>query len=321
MKIGLFTDSLQDLSFTSALDWIAAQGIEAVEIGTGNFSPAPHCDVDKLLNDETARADFKAAIESRDLTLSALNCNGNLLDPHPARRAKSQDTFFKTVEAANQLGLDTVVTMSGCPGDPTGGTYPNWVTCTWQREFVELGERQWAEQVEPFWKKAGKFAADHGVKVAIEMHPGQSVYNTRSLLHLREIVGPHLGANLDPSHLFWQGMDPLVVVRALGHSGAFHVHAKDTMIDPQEMALNGGLDTRPPVGSMVGQRSWAFRTVGFGHAEAWWRDFVSTLRLMGYDGALSIEHEDRLMSSREGIAKSVQFLKPIVPKTAGEAWS
>ena len=145
MKIGLFTDSLQDLPFTEALDWVAAHGIEAVEIGTGNFSNAPHCDVNKLLQDPKARAEFKAAVESRGLTLSALNCNGNLLDPHPERRRKSQDTFYKTVEAAGQLGLDTIVTMSGCPGDPTGGAYPNWVTCTWQREFVELGERQWAE--------------------------------------------------------------------------------------------------------------------------------------------------------------------------------
>ena len=318
MKIGLFTDSLQDLSFADALDWIAAQGLEAVEIGAGNFSPAPHCAVDKLLSGENARAEFKAAIESRGLTLSALNCNGNLLDPHPERRRKAQDTFYKTVEAAGKLGLDTIVTMSGCPGDPTGGTYPNWVTCTWQREFVELGERQWAEEIEPFWKQAGKFAADHGVKVAIEMHPGQSVYNTRTLLRLREIAGPGLGANLDPSHLFWQGMDPLVVARALGQNGVFHVHAKDTKIDPQEMALNGGLDTRPT--SLVGQRAWAFRTVGYGHGEAWWRDFVSTLRLMGYDGVLSIEHEDRLMGSREGIVKSVEFLKPLVLKTPAEAW-
>ncbi len=318
MKIGLFTDSLQELSFADALDWVTAQGIEAVEIGTGNFSNAPHCDVDKLLTDANARAEFKAALESRRLTLSALNCNGNLLDPHPERRKKSQDTFYKTVEAARKLGLDTLVTMGGCPGDPTGGTYPNWVTCTWQREFVELGERQWAEEIEPFWKKAGAFAADHGVKVAIEMHPGQSVYNTRTLLRLREIVGPHLGANLDPSHLFWQGMDPLIVVRALGMNGVFHVHAKDTKIDPQEMALNGGLDTRPT--SMVARRAWAFRTVGYGHGEEWWRDFVSTLRLMGYDGVLSIEHEDRLMGSREGILKSVEFLKPIVLQTTAEAW-
>jgi sugar phosphate isomerase/epimerase len=318
VKIGLYTDSLQDMSFEEALDWVAAQGIDAVEIGTGNFSPARHCDLGRLVSDDAAADAFVAAVAARGLVVSALNCNGNLLDPHPARRERAQRTFYDTVRAARRLGIDTVVTMSGCPGDPTGGEYPNWVTCTWQAEFVELGERQWAEVIEPFWRAAGQFASDHGVKVAIEMHPGQTVYNTRSLLRLREVAGPSLGANLDPSHLFWQGMDPLVVVRALGRNFVFHVHAKDTRIDPQETALNGSLDTRPT--SHVGERAWAFRTVGYGHDEGWWRDFISMLRLMGYDGTLSIEHEDRLMGSREGIEKSVAFLTPLVLRTEAEGW-
>ena len=318
MKIGLYTDSLQDLTLNDALDWIAAQGIEAIELGTGNFSTAPHCDVDSLVADASAVTRLKDSLAARGLSLSALNCNGNLLDPHPTRGAAAQATFFKTVEAAQRLGLDTVVTMSGCPGDPTGGEFPNWVTCTWQAEFVTLSERQWSEVIAPFWQRAGQFAAEHGVKIAIEMHPGQSVYNTRGLLRLREIAGANLGANLDPSHLFWQGMDPLVVVRALGPGVVFHVHAKDTRLDPQEMALNGGLDLRPT--SEVAARAWAFRTVGYGHDAGWWRDFMSELRRQGYDGTLSIEHEDRLMGSREGILKSVEFLRPLVLKTPAEHW-
>ncbi|MHB8630167.1 MAG: sugar phosphate isomerase/epimerase family protein [Aggregatilineales bacterium] len=318
MKIGLYTDSLQDLSLEAALDWIAAQEIESVEIGTGNFSPAPHCDLEMLLRDADAQVKFKVAIESRGLILSALNCNGNLLDPHPARGKQSQDTFYRTIELASKLGLDKVVTMSGCPGDLSGGTYPNWITCNWQQEFIELHKRQWAEVIEPFWKQAGSFAADHGVKVAIEMRPGQAVYNTRTLLRLRDIAGPYLGANLDPSHLFYQGMDPFVVIKALGKGGIFHVHAKDTRLDPQEMALNGGLDTQPM--AMTDVRAWVYRTVGYGHGESWWRDFVSVLRQVGYDGVLSIEHEDRLMGSREGIVKSVEFLKPLVLKTVAEDW-
>ena len=318
MKIGLYTDSLQDLSFGDALDWVAGNGIEAVEFGTGNFSSAPHIDVNQILDTPGAAEAFMGAVADRGLTVSALNCNGNLLDPHPARRQRAQETYYQTLRAAQKLGIDTVVTMSGCPGDPTGGEYPNWVTCTWQAEFVALGERQWDEIIAPFWQAAGQAAADHGVRVAIEMHPGQTVYNTRSLLRLREIAGPSLAANLDPSHLFWQGMDPLVVVRALGPGGVFHVHAKDTRIDPQEMALNGGLDTRPT--STTGSRAWAFRTVGYGHDEGWWRDFISVLRGMGYDGTLSIEHEDRLMGSREGILKSVAFLQPLVLKTTAESW-
>jgi sugar phosphate isomerase/epimerase len=309
---------LQDLTFEAALDWVAAQGIEAVEIGTGNFSTGPHCNLESLVNDAEAASRFKDALAARGLHLSALNCNGNLLDPHPARQQSAQATFYKTVEAARRLGLDTIVTMSGCPGDPTGGEYPNWVTCTWQREFVDLAERQWEEAIIPFWREAGRFAADHGIQVAIEMHPGQSVYNPRGLLRLRETAGPCLGANLDPSHLFWQGMDPLVVVRALGPGGVFHVHAKDTRLDPQEMALNGVLDLRATGAEKP--RAWAFRTVGYGHDAGWWRDFVSELRRQGYDGVLSIEHEDRLMGSREGIVKSVEFLRPLVLTTTAEHW-
>lgn len=316
MKTGLYTDSLADLTFAAALDWIAAQGIEAVEIGTGNFSRAPHCDLARLLSDAEARTEFTDAIKSRGLTLSALDCNGNLLDPHPERGEKARDTYYKTVQAASLLGVDTVITMSGCPGDPSGTPYPNWVTHNWQPEFVQLHNWQWNEVARPFWEKAGRYAADHGVKIAIEMHPGQMVYNTDGLLRLREIAGPSLGANFDPSHLFYQGMDPLLVIRALGPGFVFHVHAKDTRIDPHETALNGVIDMREM--PRVAERAWAYRTLGFGHSELWWREFVSALRAVGYDGVLSIEHEDSLMSAREGIVKSVEFLKPIVLRTMPE---
>lgn len=316
MKIGLFTDSLRELSFEAALDWAASAGVEAVEIGTGNFSQAPHCDVDALIEDPGARKRFMEALSKRGLGLSALNCNGNLLDPHPDRRAQAQEIYHKTLRAASLLGIDTIVTMSGCPGDLQGGTYPNWVTCTWQREYVELVERQWREEITPFWEGAAAQAREQGVRVAIEMHPGQAVYNTRTLQRLRQIGGPGtIGANLDPSHLFFQGMEPSVVIRALGYGAVFHVHAKDTRIDPQEMALNGGLDTRPM--SRPGVRSWEYVTLGFGHDELFWRNFVSTLRVNGYDGALSIEHEDLLMSPKEGIQKSVALLKGLIPRTTG----
>lgn len=316
MKIGLFSDSLGEMSFETMLDWLVSEGIEVVEIGTGNFSPSPHCDLDRLVDDEDFRNAFSGSIKTRGLQLSALNCNGNVLDPHPDRQALAQSVFRKTIIGASKLGIDTVVTMSGCPGDLDGGTYPNWITCTWQTEYIELLERQWGEVVEPFWREAGQFAADHGVRIAVELHPGQVVYNTYTFLRLREIVGYNLGVNLDPSHLFVQGMDPLVVIRSLGKNLVFHVHAKDTRLDPQEMALNGGLDTRSM--EFAGLRAWDYRTVGFGHDARWWRDFVSVLRIWGYNGALSIEHEDRLMGAHEGIRKSVDFLKPIILRTSPE---
>jgi len=316
MKIGLFSDSLGEMSFETMLDWVVSEGIEAVEIGTGNFSPSPHCDLNKLVDDEDYRTAFYGSIISRGLELTVLNCNGNLLDPHPDRQALAQSVFRKTIVAASKLEIDTVVTMSGCPGDLHGGSYPNWITCTWQAEYIELLKRQWDEVVEPFWREAGQFAADHGVRIAIEIHPGQVVYNTYTFQRLREIVGQNLGVNLDPSQLFFQGMDPLVVIRSLGKNLVFHVHAKDTRIDPQETALNGALDTRTM--EIPGIRAWDYRTVGFGHDASWWRDFVSVLQVFGYEGVLSIEHEDRLMGAHEGIRKSVDFLKPIILRTPPE---
>lgn len=314
MKIGLFTDSLGDRSFEAALDWAAAAGVEAVEIGTGNFSRAPHCDLGSLLTSSDARREFLGAIESRGLVLSALNCNGNPLDPHPERRSRSQQVLNDTLVAAAELGLSTIVTMSGCPGDLGGGVYPNWVTCMWQPEYVELLERQWEEEVQPYWEATAKQARKLEVRIAIEMHPGQVAHNTRTLQRLRSIGGTEvIGANLDPSHLFFQNMLPEVVVQALGEGAVFHVHAKDTRIQPLEMALNGSLDTRPML--TPGERSWEYVTLGYGHDEMFWRNFLSTLRVMDYDGVLSIEHEDRLMSPEEGIQKSVKLLQDVMPRT------
>lgn len=316
MKIGLFTDGLPDLDFHAALDWVAEREIEVVEISTGGFSNTPHCNRKEMLGSADARSAWMDAIASRGLVLSALNCNGNLLDPHPERRNVMQECVRETIELAGLLGLETVVTMSGCPGDPGGGIYPNWVTHPWQPEFLDLLNWQWDEVVTPYWKELGALAKDKGVKIAIEMHPGQVVYNTHTLLRLREIVGPHLGANFDPSHLFYQGMDPSRVVRHLGKNFVFHVHAKDTFVDVYETTLNGGLDMRPM--ENVNERSWAYRTLGFGHDELWWRQFLTALREVGYDGSLSIEHEDPVMSAKEGIDKSVEFLRPLVPRTQPE---
>ena len=245
MKIGLFTDGLPDLSFTAALDWVVEQGIEAVEIATGGFSKASHCDADLLLADAGARSEFKAAVDSRGLVVSALNCNGNPVDPHPERGKKHGQDLFKCIELAHKLELDTVVAMSGCPGDPSGTPYPNWVAHSFQQDFLDLLKWQWDEVLTPFWEKAGQYASDHGVRVAIEMHPGQSVFSTPGLLRLREIAGPSVGANLDPSHLFYQGMEPSWVVQNLGPDFVFHVHAKDTRIDRHKMALSGGIDLTP----------------------------------------------------------------------------
>jgi sugar phosphate isomerase/epimerase len=304
MNIGLFTDGLRDLAFDAMLDWCAAHGIETVEIGTGNFSDAPHCNLARLLESDAARADFLGAIARRGLRLSALNCSGNLLDPDPERRSKSQRVFRDSVRLAQKLGLDTVVTMSGCPGEPgEPGRYPNWVTCTWQPEFQPLIEWQWKEAVEPFWYETALFVAHYGVRLALEMHPGQAVYNPRTLLRLREVSGGNVGTNRAPSHLFWQGMDPLHVIGALGEA-IFHVHAKDCWIDPDEMRLNGGLETR-----VSGTRAWEHCLPGKGHDENFWRELVAALQQVGYAGSLSIEYAGPRAEAPAGIVEAAALLR------------
>ncbi len=207
------------------------------------------------------------------------------------------------------MEVGVVNLFSGCPGDSETGKFPNWVTCAWPPEYLQVLEWQWNEKVIPYWQEAGPFAANAGVKLAFEMHPGFVVYNPETLLRLREAVGPVVGANYDPSHLFWQGIDPVASIHYL--TGAIHhFHAKDTYMDQRNIAINGVLDTKPY--SKLPQRSWTFRTVGYGHDQFTWRSIVSALRLSGYDYVMSIEHEDPLASIDEGLGKAVSFLKDVL---------
>ncbi|PIW31923.1 MAG: xylose isomerase, partial [bacterium (Candidatus Ratteibacteria) CG15_BIG_FIL_POST_REV_8_21_14_020_41_12] len=253
---------------------------------------------------------LKEAVGKRGLEISALSCHGNPLHPDKRIATTHQEVQHQTILLAEKLGVPRIITFSGCPGDCENSKYPNWVTCPWPDDYSKVLSWQWKEKVIPYWRKEAEFARNHGVRqIALEMHPGFVVYNTETLLKLREAAGEEIGANFDPSHLFWQGIDPIAAVRKLGKS-IFHVHAKDTKIDSINTCLNGVLDTKPYSDEI--NRSWIFRTVGYGHTYPFWKDFVSTLRIIGYDGVLSIEHEDSLMSANEGFQKALKFLKEII---------
>ncbi|MCX6375447.1 MAG: sugar phosphate isomerase/epimerase, partial [Armatimonadetes bacterium] len=279
------------MPFEKALDYVAKVGAEAVEIGTGNWPGTAHCDTDKLLASDEARKKFLKAVESRGLVISALSCHGNPLHPDKKIAKSNHDVHRKTVELAQKLGIERVINFSGCPGDSPNAKSPNWVTCPWPPDFSEIVKWQWEDVVIPYWKKEAKFAKDHGVKVCFEMHPGFVVYNPETLLKLRNACGDALGCNFDPSHLFWQGIDPVYAIRKLGDA-IYHVHAKDCKIDPINTLTNGVLDTKNYTDEI--NRSWIFRTVGYGHDYQIWEDIVSNLRMVGYDWVLSIEHEDSL---------------------------
>ena len=318
MNLGVFTVLMQDQPLERVLDRLQTLGVEAVELGTGAYPGNAHCDAQALLADESARRAFVKKIDERGMVISALSCHGNPLHPDESIAREHHAVFERTVELAAALGVGQVVTFSGCPGADAHSTMPAWIVAPWPPEFAQALAWQWAERVEPYWEQAAAIAGGKGVRVAIEMHPNFVAYNPETLLRLRAIAPDVIGCNFDPSHMYWQGIDPCAAIREL-RGCIYHVHAKDCRINPINTAVHGVLDAKSYTAEL--ERSWIFRTVGYGHGELEWRDIVSTLRMTGYDHVLSIEHEDSLMSSAEGLAKAVAFLKPIlISQPAGTAY-
>lgn len=310
MKIGVFTPLFFHLSVDEALDMLAELGVGMVEIATGNYPGNAHCDIDELLANDKKLKEYQKKFEEKGIQVSGLSCHGNPLHPDAEFAKSNHVTWRKTVQLAEKLGVEVVNCLSGCPGDSEQAKYPNWVTCSWPPDYLEILDWQWNEKAIPYWRGEADFARSHGVnKVAIEMHPGMIVYNPETLLRLREAAGEVIGANFDPSHLFWQGIDPAAAIRKLA-GAIFHVHAKDTHIDPLLCSQNGVLETKHQ--GQIAQRSWNFRTVGYGHGLSIWKSIVSALRTAGYDYVLSIEHEDLLASPNEGLQKAVEFLRLVV---------
>ncbi len=311
MRVGVFTVLWQNLPFEAALDKAVSFGLQAVEIGSGGYPGSHHCPVDELLESADKRARYLKAIESRGLILSALSCHYEPLHPNKQLARDSDEIFRKSVRLAQMMGVPVVNVLSSCPAGSPTDTQPNWVTCPWPNHFGDILKYQWDEVGIPYWKGAAKFAQEHGVKIGVEMHPGQLIYNVETLLRMRDACGEALACNFDPSHLFWNGVDVIAAIRKLGNS-IVHVHGKDCMVDSQNVAVNGCNDHKPY--SQISQRAWTFRSIGYGHDEKLWKDIVSALRLVGYDYVISIEHEDPMMSNDEGLAKGAALLNNVMIK-------
>ncbi len=280
MKLGVLTVLFQDRPLEVALATLQKLGVQAVELGVGGYPGSAHCDPAKLLHNSAAIKAYKQKIADHGMIISALSVHGNPLHPNQEVALSYDRSYRDAVTLASEMEVPVVNLFSGCPGDSDGSKYPNWVTCAWPPDFEEILRWQWDEKVIPYWQEAGAFAQKAGVKLAFEMHPGFVVYNPETLLKLRQAVGPVIGANYDPSHLFWQGIDAVASIHYL--TGAIHhFHAKDTYIDARNTAVNGVLDTKPY--SRLPERSWTFRTVGYGHDQYTWRSIVSALRISGYD--------------------------------------
>lgn len=314
MKIGMVTDSLGHLQFEDMLKVAAGLGIAGLEFNAANWTSAPHLNLKEMLKSSAAQRAFMASLSAHGLAIMALNANGNQL--HPTDGERQSAGVYDSIRLAGAFGLDTVVLMSGLPEGAKGDSMPNWVVASWPPETQTMLKYQWEDRLLPYWVKLAEHAKEHGItKLAVELHGSQLVYNVPTLLRLRKEIGPIVGANLDPSHLMWMGADPLAAVDALGEA-IHHIHAKDTFINKPVCATTSRLEN----GSLmdIPARAWSYITLGYGNGETWWRDFCYRLRMAGYDGWLSIEHEDVMLAREEGVRKSVELLKVVMPAAAAD---
>ncbi|HIU48164.1 MAG TPA: sugar phosphate isomerase/epimerase [Candidatus Avimonoglobus intestinipullorum] len=319
MKLGVMSPVLNQMGLEEALAYLSSLGVDCLEIGAGGYPGKAHLDPKDYLDNPAKVEELKGLLKKYNIEIAAVSCHGNPIHPNKEIAARYHNEFVDAMKIAVMLGVDTIIGFSGCPGDCENSKNPNWVTCAWPEDYLEILDWQWNQVLIPYWKETAKLAKEIGIKrIAFELHPGFCVYNPSTLLRLREAVGDIIGANLDPSHLFWQGIDPCEAIKYL-QGAIYHFHAKDTKIDAANTAKIGVLDTQS-YGDIL-NRSWVFRTVGYGHSAEVWNNIISTLKATGYDGVISIEHEDGLMSPKEGLEKAIKFLKDvIIYETAGEMW-
>lgn len=312
MKRGAMVGCYTNSTFEQALASLAQAGAQVVELSTWGRQVADGFGLDELLASAPKRRELTDRLTGYGLTASSISCHGNALHPQQQVREQQQALFRDTVRLAALLGIDTVVDFSGCPGDGPDARYPNWVTCAWPDDYAQILTWQWSEQILPYWMQTAAFLDGEGVRVAIEMHPGMAVYNPRDLMRLREAAGTAVGANLDPSHLFWQQIDVIGAIRFLGEA-IYHVHMKDSQVRTHLSASVGVLDTTPF--RQWEDRGWLYRTLGHGHGRDFWAQFITTLKEVGYTGPLSVEHEDVLIGVEDGMRQALALIEVVAPTT------
>jgi sugar phosphate isomerase/epimerase len=307
MKVGALSAAWSAQPLEKVLSFFAESGLDTIEIGTGGYPGNAHCNPFELKGNKKKRDDFMAMINDYGLEISAFSCHGNPLHPNQEIAEAHHEVWRATADLAAAVGVTCVNGFSGLPGGGPDDKVPNWVVAPWPDDHLAALEYQWGIAIE-YWKRENGYADKRGVNLCFEMHPNFLVYNPETLIRLREACGERICANFDPSHLWWQGIEPAAAVRWLQSHGPViqHVHAKDVCVYQWNARVNGVLDTKH-YGDEV-NRAWIFRSLGYGHDALVWKDLISTLRMCGYDGALSIEHEDSLMTANEGFQKAVDFL-------------
>ena len=324
MKLGVYNAILHDRPLPEALEVVAGLGLQGIELNSGGFLPPVHIPTfDDVLVSDTARDDFLGIFEGTGVSIAGLNCNGNPLHPNRVIGDAHAEDVRRSVRLAHRLGQHRVVTMSGLPGAEPGASYPTWVVNAWNSRDLDVLEHQWSVAV-PFWQEIDALGRELDVKVALELHPQNVVFNPAGIRELVERTGAtNVGVELDASHLFWQQMDPVAVVRDLGPL-VFHAAAKDVRINPAA-AIHGVLDNRfrrldPSedrtnlggdewVNEWPKDSAWDFVALGKGHDTAFWAEFLRALDEVDPDMVCAIEHEDVSLGRVEGLQVAAGVLK------------
>lgn len=318
MKVGVNTFFILCFEFEEALDFLQTHAVQAVEVAVLDESTRKFCDTEKLLKDKGELNRWLDNLKEHGLEISAYCAHGDSLSPDKDVADAYSKGFRQVCKLAEASGVDRLVVLAGLPPAGPNETIPYWVCDSTQPFSQDILKWQWEQRLIPYWREHGKIAEDHGCKLAVEPQLCNMVYSPVTLMKLREAVGPVIGCNLDPSHLFVQQIDLLEAIKYLSDA-IYHVHIKDTRFDLAKTAVQGLLD--PTSHQVPEKRAWMFTLVGWGHDDRFWRDFITTLRFVGYEGALSIEMESEYFDVKEGLVKSIEFLKPLVPdKPPGTRW-
>jgi len=324
MKLGVYNAILHDRTLPEAIEVVSRLGLTGIELSTGGFLPAVHVPTfDDILSSDAARDDFLGIFEDTGVGIAGLNANGNPLHPTRAIGEKHAADVHRSILLAERLGQTRVVTMSGLPGGEPGTRHPNWIVNAWNSAALDVLDYQWAIAAD-FWRDTDRFAADHGVKVALELHPQNLVFNAADVHKLIDLTGAtHVGVEMDASHLFWQQMDPVAVIRHLGEL-IFHAAAKDVRINRENAELYGVLDNsfrrleptekRTNLGGdewaneWPKNSAWDFVALGRGHDVAYWTEFLRALHEVDPDMLVNIEHEDTSLGPVEGLEEAAAVL-------------
>jgi len=309
MKAGLFTNCFKDKTWEEVCIFASEVGLTTLEVGAGALNGKSHCDPLEIMKENSGPRDFIRTAEKNGIEIGSLSCMGNPVHPDRNIAGEHASDLDAVIEFASKIGVKVVNGFAGVPGAGPDALYPNWIGLPYPQEYIGYVKWQWEEKLLPFWKEISVKLKKHNITYGFEMHPGDSVYNTKTLFKMRDAIGENMGCCFDPTHLFWQQIDPVKSILALGDA-VINVHAQDMNYNVKKIELDGVLDYTDY--EDYENRAWHFKVPGYGHDENFWKNMVSALRRIGFDGSLNVEHQDSMMSYKEGFTKSAAFLKKII---------